>query len=511
MKYDCIIIGAGIGGLTCAARLAKGGAKVLLCEKFGHVGGTATVFHRNDYTFAAGPLSFSHPGYVKDTLKELGLKEEIIFERSHFQYKSKDIDVILSLSFKELIDELKKYFPDEEKGIQLFFDLMQKLGKAQAKRWEWDPELLDGRKKVYAIKHPIKDLEERLRLIREYNKVSAVKVASQLVKNKILKNLLSNQSFEEGTMSASLTANMWDMMSKTGIWYPNIGFEGLSNLLSKVIIDNGGEIKLFSPASRIIIENTIAKKVVLFDGETFSSDVVISNLDHKLTFLGMVGENFLSSDFVRWVKALRDSGSVFCVYLGVDSSKVDLSVLRTPHLFYRARIEPMDSWDRGVFSKDFFMKREYEICHWSGKDKGFAPNDKDAIIIRVNAPYAHFKKWKDPEGGRREGYYEYKGKIATYLIEAAETILPGLSSAIEILEASTPLTYETWGSGSEGACAGWSWDEADEMGSMLKSLIKTPIPNLYMVGYQAFSQLFMGGLATAMHSGNLVASLILEG
>ena len=510
MKYDCIIIGAGIGGLTCAARLAKKGIKILLCEKFEHMGGTASVFRRKGYTFAAGPLSFSYPEYVTKTLKELGIKEKIRFKRSHFQYKSEKTDLILSLPFEELINELKKYFPGEEEGISSFLKLMNEIGDAQDKRLEWDPNLLEGRRKTQCLKNPIQDLNKRLTLLKKYNKISAGELAQQLVKDEMLINLLSNQSFEDGAMSASLAANMWNLMSRTGIWYPDIGFEALGNLFSKIIRENGGEIKTFSPVSKIIVKNGKTTGVEFDDGEIIKSDIVISCLDHKLTFLQMIGKDFLPDYFVRWVKNLKDSGSVFCVYLGVDSSKVDLSALKTLHLFYRARIEPMDSWDKEIFSKDFFLNREFEICHWSGKEKSFAPHGKDAIIIRVNAPYSYFKKWKDPVEERKTGYYEYKEKITKCLIDAAENILPGLSSAVEFSEASTPLTYETWGGGSEGACAGWSWDEADEMGSELKSLIRTPVPNLYMVGYQAFSQLFMGGFATAMHSGNMVAEMIME-
>ncbi|OGL48324.1 MAG: hypothetical protein A3C43_07995 [Candidatus Schekmanbacteria bacterium RIFCSPHIGHO2_02_FULL_38_11] len=510
MKYDCIVIGAGIGGLTCAARFAKNGMKILLCEKFEHIGGTASVFRREGYTFAAGPLSFSYPVYVASTLKELGVKEEITFKRSHFQYKSGKIDLLLSLPFQELTDELKKYFPEEKKGIRSFFRLMKKIGKAQDKRWEWDYQLLEGNKKNEAKKPYGNEVEKRLSVIKKYSRVGANKLADGFVKDEILENLLANQSFEEGTMSASLAANMWDLMSETGIWYPDIGFEGIGKLFSKIISENGGEIRTFSPVSKIVVRNGKATGVELSGGEEIKSDIVISCLDHKLTFLQMIGESFLPHDFVKWVRDLRDSGSVFCVYLGVDSSKVDLSALRALHLFYRSSIAPVDLWGSGTFSKEFFTRREFEICHWSGKDKSFAPERKDAIIIRVNAPYEHFRKWKAMEGGRKEGYYEYKDKIIKYLIQAAETILPGLSSSVEFSEASTPLTYETWGGGSEGACAGWSWDESDEMGSELKCLIRTPVPNLYMVGYQAFSQLFMGGFATAMHSGNMVADMIVE-
>ena len=511
MKYDCIIIGAGIGGLTCAARLAKGGLKVLLVEKVNHAGGTATVFHRSGYSFPTGPFSFSYPSYVSNTLKELGIKEEINFKRSHFQYKSQDIDIILSSPFNQLTGELKKYFPREENGIRSFFEVMKKLIDVQDKRWEWDPDLLEGIKKEGAIKNPVNNLDERFAIIKKYQEISAENLAEEFVKDRFLRSLLANQSFEEGAMSALLASQAWNIMCEAGIWYPDVGFKGLNNLISRAIYENNGEIRFSSPVAQIIVENNRVKGIKLASGENIFSDIVVSSLDYRLTFLEMIGESFFSPDFVKWVESLKDSGSIFCVYLGVDSSKVDLSVFKAEHLFYRARMRPVTSWDEGISSKDFFMDREYEICHWSGKDKTLVPPGKDALIIRVNAPYQYFKRWLDEKEGREKGYYEYKRRAAKYLIEAVETIIPGLSSAVEVMDASTPLTYKTWGGGSEGACAGWSWDRTDEMGSTMKSLVRTPFPNLYMAGYQAFSQLFMGGFATAIHSGNLIAEVILEG
>jgi hypothetical protein len=62
----------------------------------------------------------------------------------------------------------------------------------------------------------------------------------------------------------------------------------------------------------------------------------------------------------------------------------------------------------------------------------------------------------------------------------------------------------------EGAVAGWSWDYEDFKDEKSKELIRTPIQELYMAGYQAFSALFMGGIPTAMESGKRAAEAVLK-
>jgi len=508
MKYDCIIIGAGIGGLTCAADLARKGVKVLLCEKFIHAGGTASVFHRNGYKFPAGPLSFSFPSYVDNTLKELGIKERINFKRSHFQFKSQNIDVILSLPFKELTKELGQFSHEDESGISSFFEIMRDLAKAQMEILAESREF----QKIQSQEHLNTDFtkKERSRLLTKYQTISAKELAEKLVKNDLLRVLLSSQSFEESNMSALLAARMWDMIAKTGIWYPDIGFDGINNLLVKTIIDAGGELRFSSPVYKITMSNGCANGIILKSGEHIAADTIVSTVDHRLTFFNMIGEEFIPNDFAKWVKSLQDSGSIFCVYLGINASNVNLKAFKADHIFYRDSMGEAQPWHENISSKDFFSGREYEICLWSGKDIHNAPHGKDALLLRANAPYNFFEKWRTPDGGRTKGYYEYKNRVSKYFIEAAENLLPGLSSAVEVMDASTPLTYQTWGGGSEGACAGWSWDRNDEMGTAFKSLIRTPVPNLYMAGYQAFSQLIIGGYATAMHSGNVVANMIVR-
>ena len=59
--------------------------------------------------------------------------------------------------------------------------------------------------------------------------------------------------------------------------------------------------------------------------------------------------------------------------------------------------------------------------------------------------------------------------------------------------------------------AGWSWDFEDTTDYEPLDLTLTPIEGLYMAGYQAYSNLFMGGVPTAMVSGQKAAESLLKG
>lgn len=52
--YDAIVIGSGIGGLTCAGMLARQGKKVLVLEQLGKVGGCTHTFRQNGFEFDVG-------------------------------------------------------------------------------------------------------------------------------------------------------------------------------------------------------------------------------------------------------------------------------------------------------------------------------------------------------------------------------------------------------------------------------------------------------------------------
>jgi len=84
-KYDAIIIGGGLGGLTAGAKLAKEGKKVLLLEQHDIPGGCATTFRRKDFNI------------------EVGLHEMVGFNTKDFKSKIfEDLDVFNNVEFLEV-------------------------------------------------------------------------------------------------------------------------------------------------------------------------------------------------------------------------------------------------------------------------------------------------------------------------------------------------------------------------------------------------------------------------
>ena len=82
-RYDVIVIGGGIGGLTCGAYLSKAGLRTLVVDKNSFLGGYCSVFKRGKSTFHAGPegIILGKEGFVAHGLRELGVEKDIEFIR----------------------------------------------------------------------------------------------------------------------------------------------------------------------------------------------------------------------------------------------------------------------------------------------------------------------------------------------------------------------------------------------------------------------------------------------
>jgi phytoene dehydrogenase-like protein len=502
--YDVIVIGAGAGGLTCAATLAHRGYKVLVLEKIHHIGGTSQIFKRGDYFFPMGPLSFSFPNLIKEILMELRIDENIQFTRNHFQLISPDIDIIYSQQWNKFKKLLKKQYREDSYGIDEYFDQFQTLIKSVSKVHEWHPELKKKKKKEVAERELLQKHKSEYEIIEKYNSISSKELLNKFLSSETLIKLLGSQGTYLPVMNMIHLAFMWNVMSFEGIWFPSCGIHGINEKLYQSIVENGGQVKLNTPVKKIIVEECKAKGVITHDDQTFEALWIVANADYKKVFLNFIRPEKLPKEHLEAVKNTAYTGSEFCVYLGIDPSKVDLSKMRANHLFYRAKIE-----EETKSSPEDFENKEIEICLWSNKNSEFAPNDKKSLVLRVNMPYEHFELWRIGEKKRKDGYQKYKTELAYKLIATVEKILPGLKSAVEILEVATPLTYQDWGQRYKGSVAGWTRD-IKKIRLRTKILTRNPINNLLMVGIYSVLEPFLGGYPVSIYTGKLAADLIFE-
>ena len=82
MKYDAVVIGSGIGGLTAASLLSRKGWKIVLLEKERQAGGYVVSFKRGERVFdATGAFvgGCHEGGDFYQVLQEIGAEKDIEF------------------------------------------------------------------------------------------------------------------------------------------------------------------------------------------------------------------------------------------------------------------------------------------------------------------------------------------------------------------------------------------------------------------------------------------------
>lgn len=469
-EFDFAIIGAGIGGLTAANELKDSG-KLLVMDKLFRPGGTSYSFKRDGYEFLTGPLGFSHPNFVNSWLNHNGFRG-LKFTRKDYHILAGDVDISISGPLEQVEKELITLFPHDNVH-QAITELKGIISKVRG-AFVHEGDIFN------AIKNePVKeDLSSYRCPARDY--------FSNLVENEELLNLLSGMGLKKSDDSTIASAYMWDALTETGIWYPEGGFKSLIKSLYEPVKHNS--------SLRTGVEEVSA------DGEfyqlttskgTYLARNVISNADANIT--AQLLSQDLQKDFKQFLKGKEEGGSVFTVYLGVEKSRVDTRRVKASHTLYYPYLDHENAMD-----KNRFYGGELEVSFISDYDE-LAPEGSTAVMLR--APF----RYDDCKFDSKEKYYEFKEKVSEELLEIVEPLLPNIASA-NIMDASTPLTYETWGGRYRGSVPGWNWTD-----KVSRCMVKTPLNNFYLCGIYSFSIPFLGAFPTSLYSGSLAARFIKEG
>ena len=102
-------------------------------------------------------------------------------------------------------------------------------------------------------------------------------------------------------------------------WQVKGGPGALADALAKAAQEAGAEIRTGADVARISVQDAAACGVVLSSGEELSARLVVSGLDPKRTFLGLVDPMELGPDFLRRVRNIRAAGTLAKVNYAVSA------------------------------------------------------------------------------------------------------------------------------------------------------------------------------------------------
>ena len=442
-KWDVIVVGTGIGGLTAAAMLVQKGLNVLALDRNPHPGGTAYVYQRKGFTFPMGPLGFSTPSTVKETLNKLD-GGDLKLSRVQYRIRAFDLEIPLSLPFPMMIKELTRLFPTEGRSIGQFFKDVEAIvsaiqfpevdpfggAKPRLLRRGKEAPLRVNPEQARAFRPGSRRVDSNRSILGKVAEKSALEYLSDFVKDWRLRRILGSTGTQEPYSSLPLLSAMWNLISNEGIWYPEGGMRSLCERLAHAVTgrrgnDQGvGEIRLGTVVEEIRVEKNKVLGVTLKDGMKIDSAAVISNADYKTTFLKLIKPKAVPDEWNQAVAHAKQTSSNLQVCLGVDASRVNLSSFKEADRLITRR-GPGDSseeidWNADEISPEALAGQELEVSLWSKNDRMLRPEGTEVIVIRTEAEYSHFTRFRPAWRKRVPGYQDYKMRLGRALTQEVE-------------------------------------------------------------------------------------------
>jgi prolycopene isomerase len=495
-KYDVIVIGAGIGGLTAAAILAKNGKRVLVLEKNPVPGGYVVAFKRKSFKFDATLHVINgceEGGLTYRVLKEAGINDKIKFLKPKYIFRLIYPDFDLRIPQRN-IDEYKSilvnYFPEEERGIKDLFKTMTNIF-SDIQRLYTSNIPLKLELPYFPLKYPI--------LFRYMNK-SFEYMLNTFLKNHKLKSIISQSWLYFGLPPSRLSAiyfsYAWYDFFHNGIYYPDGGSEEIVDVLVNAIKEYGGDVIFNCEVTKIQTKNYIAKSVTVKNSEFFG-EVVVSNIDPYHTFLNLVGRKNLPANFVKLLQNMEVSISAISIYCGLDK---DIQTSENIH-DYELFLSNTYNLDKQFLSCVNNDPNEvtFSLCLYHNLYPESITNKNTIMSISTSSSYDYWRRLPKTE------YVKEKNLYAESILRRIKEHFPSLYRNISFINVSTPLTLERYTGNQKGATYGFSQIVSQ---SGIKRLPQvTPVKNLYLSS--AWTQPG-GGICGVMLSGMQVSGIILK-
>ncbi|MDP1823045.1 MAG: NAD(P)/FAD-dependent oxidoreductase [Archangium sp.] len=451
MAWDTIVIGSGPGGLTAAVALARAGQRVLVLEQHTLPGGWTHSFTLQGYRFSPGVHylgNLQEGGGLRELYEGLGVAGELEFSElnpdgfDHFLFDGRRFDQPRGV--ERWINRLGEAFPGEREGLARYFSTLEHVVE--------ELKTIDT-----SLRFPgVLSLPFRAPHLLRWGFRTLQPLLDDCISDPLLRAVLAAQCGNHGLGPSRVSLPMHAAMAASfyrGAFYPRGGAKQIPRAFIRELHRRGGQIRVGTRVSEILVEAGHTTGVRTEDGERIDAPQVVCNADPAEVFGKLLRAKHCPAGLrkARRTEYSVSSLSLFCAVeldlkaLGYDSGNywwhrtTDLDGLYQ----HMGRELPGDELDM-LF-----------LAITSLKDPGHTPAGLHTLELFTFLPWAPFERWaRTPQGHRAPEYLALKQQLAERALRTAEHVIPGLRQHVRFLEIGTPLTNDFYCETHHGAIYG---------------------------------------------------------
>ena len=460
-----IIIGSGLGGLTCGFILQKNGYDVTVLEQGHQIGGCLQCFSRQGVKFETGMhfIGSAAEGQTMNRLMNFLCLNDV--ELSSLDPKGYDTIALAGEMFRfpngrdAFVEQMSSYFPKEKDNLKHYIDLVARIASA-------------------STLNSLTSDERDLAMNTEYQTRSINEVLEGLFRDEMLRNVLVGNlplyAAERDKTPFAQHAFIMDFYNQSAFRVIG-GSDAIAHSLARSIKEMGGQVLTEKRACRIRCNETQATGVETADECFFPADYVVSTV-HPARLLELLDTKLIRPAFRSRLSNIPNTTGCFTLY--VKFKENTMPYMNTNFYGYHSS----SPWD--CDQHDFLYMHH---CH---RDKArFAKSGVVLSYMKMD----EVARWQGTCVGHRGADYEaFKHEHAEQLIQDVERHHPGFTAAIDTYYTSTPLTYLDYTGTENGSMYGVAKDI--HLGPAGRVPYRTKVPNLFLAGQNVNSHGMMGVL-----------------